>query len=161
MFCPSCGFEYTQKTNYCKRCGESMSVPASADAPRMPRSRIAGMFWAIAMFCVLGLFTVFNAYDHLVGRGLRGDELIIPFVMGLMFTGAIAGLLIWMLARMIAVHQNTGRNVIVEKHFIRETPAPQLGAPADPVQHAVEPPSVVEHTTRQMASVYSEPKAMK
>src|SRR5215468_831198 len=120
MFCPSCGFEYTQKTNYCKRCGESLSVLASADTPKMPRSRIAGMFWAIAMFCVLGLATVFNAYDHLVDRGLRGDELMLPFVMGLFFIGSAAGLLIWMLARMIAVHQKTQRNVIVEKHFIRE-----------------------------------------
>src|SRR5215510_3282484 len=159
MFCPSCGFEYTQKINYCKRCGESLSVPAGADAPKMPRSRIAGMFWAIAAFCVLGLVTVFNAFDHLVGRGLRGDELMLPFVMGLFTIGAVAGLLVWMLARVIAVHQKTGRNVIVEKHFIREAPPAQLGAPTDEIQQAVEPPSVVEHTTRQMAGVYREPAA--
>jgi hypothetical protein len=151
MFCPSCGFEYTQKTNYCKRCGESLSVPAGADAPKMPRSRIAGMFWAIAMFCVLGLVTVFKTYDHLVGRGVHGDELLLPFVMGLFFICAVAGLLVWMLARMIAVHQKTGRNVIVEKHYIREAPPAQLGAPTDPIQQAIEPPSVVEHTTRQFA----------
>jgi hypothetical protein len=155
MFCPSCGFEYTQKTKYCKRCGESMSVPASADASKMPRSRIAGMFWAIAMFCVLALVTIFNSYGNLAGSGLRGDELIIPFVMGLFFTGAIAGLLIWMLARMIAAHQKTERNVIVEKHIIREAPPAQLGAPTDPIQQAVDPPSVVEHTTRQFAGKYN------
>jgi hypothetical protein len=154
MFCPSCGFEYTQKTNYCKRCGESLSVPAGADAPKTPRSKIAGMFWAIAVFCLLGLVTVFNAYDHLVGRGLNDYSLMLPFVAGLFFVGAVAGLLIWMLARMIAVHQKTGQNVIVEKHYIREAPPSQLGAPTDPLQQAVEPPSVVEHTTRQMAGKY-------
>jgi len=151
MFCPSCGFEYTQKTNYCKRCGESLNVPASADAPKMPRPKIAGMFWAIAAFCVMGLVTVFNAYDHLVGRGLNDYQLMLPFVAGLFFVGAVALLLIWMLARMIAVHQKTGQSVIVEKHYIREAPPAQLGAPTDPLQQAVEPPSVVEHTTRQMA----------
>ena len=152
MFCPSCGFEYTQKTNYCKRCGESLSLPAGADAPKMPRSKIAGMFWAIAVFGFLGLLTVFNAYDHLVARGLRGDELMMPFLMGMFLIGAVAGLLIWMLARMISVHQKTGRNVIVEKHFIRDAPQSQLGAPTGEIQQAVEPPSVGEHTTRQLAS---------
>jgi hypothetical protein len=39
----------------------------------------------------------------------------------------------------------------VEKHFIREAPPAPLGAPTDPLQQTVEPPSVVEHTTRQMA----------
>ncbi|HEY7182489.1 MAG TPA: zinc ribbon domain-containing protein [Blastocatellia bacterium] len=151
MFCPSCGFEYTQKTNYCKRCGESLSLPANADAPKTPRSRIAGMFWAIAVFCFLGLLTVFSAYDHLVARGLRGDELMMPFLMGMFLIGAVAGLLIWMLARMISVHQRTGRNVVVEKHFIREAPPANLGAPTGEIQQAVEPQSVIEHTTRQLA----------
>ncbi|MBO0858816.1 MAG: hypothetical protein J2P21_10165 [Chloracidobacterium sp.] len=159
MFCPSCGFEYTQKINYCKRCGESLSLIASADAPKTPRSRIVGMFWAIAAFCVLGLVTVFNAYDHLVYRGLRGDELMMPFVMGLFFTSAVAGLLIWMLARMISVHQKTGRNVIVEKHFIHGAPPANLSAPTGEIQQVVEPPSVIEHTTRQLADLRNEPVA--
>src|SRR5262245_30023579 len=111
MFCPSCGFEYTQKTNYCKRCGGGVKRTGDADAPRMPRSRMVGMFWAIAMLCIIGLFIVFNAYDHLVGRGLRGDEALIPFVAALMFIGAVAGLLIWQLSRMITAYQKTERNV--------------------------------------------------
>ena len=154
MFCPSCGFEYTQKTNYCKRCGEGLSVPASPDAPKTPRSKIAGMFWAVAVFCLLGLVTVLNTYDHLVGRGAHDNELLWPFVAGFFFVGAVALLLIWQLARMISVHQKTGQNVIVEKHYIREAPPAQLGAPTDPLHQAVEPPSVVEHTTRQMAGKY-------
>src|SRR5262245_60918335 len=109
MFCPSCGFEYTQKTNYCKRCGGNLSVTSEADAPKMPRPRMVGMFWAITMFCVVGLVAVFNAYDHLVGRGLRGDELIAPFMMGLVFIGAVAGLLIWQLSRLITAYQKAGR----------------------------------------------------
>src|SRR5262249_25738858 len=133
------------------RCCESLSLPAGADDPKMPRSKIAGMFWAIAVFCVLGLITVFSAYDHLVERGLRGDELMMPFITGLFLIGAVAGLLIWMLARMIYVHQKTGRNVIVEKHFIREAPPANLGAPTGEIQQAVDPPSVIEHTTRQLA----------
>ncbi len=158
MFCPSCGFQYTLKTNYCKRCGEGLSVTGVADAPKIPRPKIAGMFWAIATFSITGLMMVFSAYGHFSGRGLRGDELIVPFMMGMIFIGAIAGLLIWQLARMITDSQKTGKTVVVEKHYIREAPPAQLDAPADPIQQAVEPPSVVEHTTRQMAGVYREPQ---
>ena len=154
MFCPSCGFEYTQKTNYCKRCGESLSVTSLVDAPKMERPKLTAMFCAIAAFGIAGMLTAFGMLNVLTDRGLRGDDLIVPFVMTLMFNGAIAGLLIWQLARMITAYQKTGQNVIVEKHYIREAPPAQLGAPTDPLQQAVEPPSVVEHTTRQMAGKY-------
>jgi hypothetical protein len=154
MFCPSCGFEYTQKTNYCKRCGEGLSVTGVADAPKTGRTMLAAMFCAVAAFGLAGMITVFVMFDDLVKRGLRGDELIVPLVMGLMFIGSIAGLLIWQLARMITAYQKEGRNVVVEKHYIREAPPARLGASTDPIQQAVEPPSVVEHTTRQFAGKY-------
>ena len=154
MFCPSCGFEYTQKINYCKRCGESLSVTNVADAPKTGRGILAVMFCAVAAFSAVGMLMAFVMYNKLANRGLRGDELILPFMMGMMFTGAIAGLLIWQLARLVTAYQKGERNVVVEKHYIRESPPAQLGAPADPLQKAVEPPSVVEHTTRQFASKY-------
>ena len=154
MFCPSCGFEYTQKTNYCKRCGESLSVTNVADAPKTGRGILAFMFCAVAAFSSVGMLMAFVMYNHLANRGLRGDELIAPFMMGMVFTGGIAGLLIWQLARLVTAYQKGERNVVVEKHYIRESPPAQLGATADPLQQAVEPPSVVEHTTRQFASKY-------
>jgi hypothetical protein len=154
MFCPSCGFEYTQKTNYCKRCGESLSVTNIADAPKTGRGILVVMFCAVAAFSAVGMFMAFVMYNNLANRGLRGDELILPFMMGMMFTGGIAGLLVWQLARLVTAHQKGERNVVVEKHYIRESPPAQLGATTDPFQQAVEPPSVVEHTTRQFASKY-------
>jgi len=156
MYCPSCGFEYTQKTNYCKRCGDSLGVTSVVDAPKVERPKLALMFCAVAAFGIVGLLTIFTLYEDLAYRGLRGDELIIPFVMGLMFTSAIAGLLIWQLARMITAYKEAGRRVIVEKQYIREAPPAQLGAPTDPIQQTVEPQSVVEHTTRQFAGKYGE-----
>lgn len=151
MFCPSCGFEYTQKTNYCKRCGESLSVTGVANTPKMERPKLVSMFCAVAAFGIIGMFMVFVMYNVLSERGLRGDELILPFMMGMTFIGAVAGLLIWQLSRMITAYQKTERNVVVEKHYIREAPPAQFGAPTDPIQQAVEPPSVIEHTTRQFA----------
>ena len=154
MFCPSCGFEYTQKTNYCKRCGESLSVTSASDAPKIERPKLAIMFVAVTVFGIAGMIAAFAMLDLLLSRGLRGDELIVPFGMTLLFTGGIAGFLIWQLARLITAYQKMGRNVVVEKHYIREAPPAQLGAPTDSLQQTVEPPSVVEHTTRQMAGKY-------
>src|SRR5262245_31868647 len=151
MFCPSCGFEYTQKTNYCKRCGESLNLTGAPAAPRMERPKLATMFCAVAAFGIVGVFMAFVMYSNSANRGLRGDELILPFMVGMMFIGAIAGLLIWQLSRVITTYQKAERNVVVEKHYIRESPAAQLGAPTDPIQQSVEPPSVVEQTTRQFA----------
>jgi hypothetical protein len=151
MFCPSCGLEYTQKTKYCKRCGGSLGFTSEVDAPKTERPRLGLMFVAVAAFGVMGMFTALAVLNNLTGRGLRGDDLIVPFVMTLMFTGAIAGLLVWQLARLITAYQKTARNVVVEKHYIRESPPAQLGSSTGQFQQPVGPPSVVEHTTRQLA----------
>ena len=161
MYCPSCGFESTQKTNYCKRCGESLSLSTAAEPTKAPRLNLAFMFLVIGAFGILGLITVFQMYDTFVLRGLRGDELMIPFMLGIVFVGAIAGLLVWQLSRLITAYQRMNQHVVVEKHFIREVPPAQLGAPTDPISQQVEIPSVVEHTTRQFAKLYREPNAPK
>jgi len=154
MFCPSCGFEYTQKTNYCKRCGETLGMTSGNDAPKMERPKLGIMFCAVAAFGIIGMIVAFAMLNELAGRGLRGDELIVPFVMSLVFIGGITGLLIWQMARMITAYQQAERKVIVEKHYIREAPPAQLGAPTDPIQQAAEPASVVEHTTRQIVGKF-------
>jgi hypothetical protein len=109
------------------------------------------MFVSVAGFGIVGLMTAYAMLNKLSGRGLRGDDLIVPLVMTLMFTGGIAALLIWQLARLITAYQKTGRNVVVEKHYIRESPPAQLGASTGQFQQPLGPPSVVEHTTRQLA----------
>src|SRR5215475_9020299 len=115
MFCPSCGFEYTQKTNYCKRCGDSLGVTNVVESPKVERPKLALMFCAVAAFAILGMLAIFIMVENLAYRGLRGDDLIIPFVMSLTFIGAIAGLLIWQLARMVTAYKEAGRRVIIEK----------------------------------------------
>jgi hypothetical protein len=90
------------------------------------------------------------------------DETILRFVM--FFSSAVALLLIWTLARMVTAFRQTGQDKVIEKHFIREVPTIQSAAPTGQIREAMEandPSSVVEHTTRQMAGFYSEPKASK
>lgn len=160
MFCPSCGFEYTQKTNYCKRCGHDLNPAGVTDTPKKKQPNVTGMFSAVGAFCLLAMALILTAYDHFSSRGLRSsDERLLVFVM--LFLSVVALLLIWQLARMVTAFRRAEQKAPVEKHIIREVPTNQPPAPKAQIQEAIDPRSVVEHTTRRMADVYGEPKLTK
>ena len=164
MFCASCGFEYTQKTNYCKRCGEELNQVGAADAPKKRQPNVNGMFWAVVAFWLSAMTLLYMAYDYFHDKPWKDRDRYGPVLLGAAFTLVVVLLLIWQLARMVTAFRRTGQNVTVEKHFIREVPAVQPVAPTGQMPEAPESiysSSVVEHTTRQMAGVYGEPKAMK
>jgi hypothetical protein len=159
MFCPSCGFEYTQKTNYCKRCGEELNLAGVTDTPKKKQPNVAGMFSAVGAFCLLAVALILTAYDHFSGGGLQSkDEKLLTFAS--LFLSVVAFLLIWQLARMVTAFRRAEQKAPVEKHSIREVPTSQP-APKAQILEAIDQPSVVEHTTRRMADVYGEPKLTK
>ena len=155
MFCPNCGADYPQKINYCKRCGANMASPTNTVEVHVPRPRLTGMFWAIAALSIGGLIACFTAFSEFARAGLRGDQLIIPFVMGLLFIGGIAGGMIWQLARLVSTFQQNVRQPKVET-----PPLPHYETPVPPLAMLQEPPaSVSEHTTRSFdPAVYIEEK---
>jgi len=57
MFCPQCGKEYPQRVNFCCHCGTALSVPVSAPAKKLTRSRtdskIAGVCGGFANYLEL------------------------------------------------------------------------------------------------------------
>jgi len=158
MFCASCGSEYSQKLNYCKQCGAGLFAP---EPPRqhIPRTRLASMFWAVAAFTASGLAMSFFAYIKLAERGLRAEELMVPFVFSLAMTGFIAFLMIWQLSRLVSLAHKQAQYVQLERPTSIELPtaqqqrAAQLAMPTGPTGHI---PSVVEHTTRNIAPSYRE-----
>jgi hypothetical protein len=161
MFCPTCGFEYTQKTNYCKRCGAELNAAPQSVEIKPQRSQAIGMsFVVVAFLAIVGLFLNLLSFHVLLSRHAEGAAFI-SFALGLLFVGGIAGFLMRQLSRLITASQNPNQAPAQERIIIREAQAPQIGAPTDSIRDAVEPPSVVEHTTRQMAGVYNEPKATK
>jgi len=154
MFCPACGFEYTHKTNFCKRCGEELNLSDITDAPKRTQPNVTGMIWAIVVFFLSAFALLLAAVDHfLYTRGMNEKPLGALFGVGALFICVVTLLLYWQLARMVTAFRRTGQNVTVEKHIIREAPPVQLGAPTDPIRSAVETPSVVEQTTRQFANL--------
>lgn len=159
MFCPSCGAESTQKTNFCKRCGANMNPAANTVEVHLPRAGVSGMVWAIAGFSLIGLIASLIMLGSLSGPGSGYSEgsVIFAFVVCLTFIFSVAGLLTWQLARLINTYRDAVRQTINKAQF-EVSPPPQphpvyIPAAQSPVS------SIVEHTTRQMASVNREPAA--
>ncbi|HEY9432232.1 MAG TPA: zinc ribbon domain-containing protein [Blastocatellia bacterium] len=162
MFCPSCGFEYTQKTNYCKRCGGELNAAPQSVEIKPERSQAIGMsFVVVAMFGLVGLFLNLLSFHVLLSNNVHREVVAFSFALGLLFIGVVAGFLMRQLSRLITASQKQNPAPAQERIIIREAQAPQLGAPTDSIRGAAEPHSVVEHTTRQMAGVYGEPGTMK
>jgi hypothetical protein len=162
MFCPSCGFEYTHKTNYCKRCGEGLNAAPQSAEIKTPRFQAVGIFSVVALFGIVGLFLNLLSLHYLFRDGrVDGTDAMVSFALGLFFVGGIAGFLIRQLSRMITAYQKSSQTQAQERVIIREAQVQRLGAPTDQVRSIVEPSSVVEHTTRQMAGGYGEPKVTK
>jgi hypothetical protein len=153
MFCQSCGFEYTQKTNYCKRCGGNLTSSDKPPVVQLPTLKITGVFFVIAAFVLFSLMFVYSFYWDMIRQQIRGPELFVPFVLGIGLIGAVASLLCWQLSRLITVARKPERWAEKQERptFREVQPQGRLVAPADPARNTVEPPSVVEHTTRQMA----------
>jgi len=162
MFCPSCGFEYTHKTNYCKRCGGDLNGAPQSPGSAAPRFQAVGMFTVVAMFGLVGLFLNLLSYHFLIGNGrLSQGDALLTFALGLMLVIGIAGVLARQLSRLITAYQKINEARPQERVIIREIPAPQPGVFPGSIQSVVEPSTVVEHTTRSMGGASSEPRAIK
>src|SRR5689334_17911296 len=119
MFCPSCGFEYTHKTNYCKRCGGDLTPAGATDAPKKGHLSLVGMFWGVIAFSLTSVWIVLAAYDHFQNNarcdGLCGkDEKLLASVATFLFIVTL--LLFWQLARMVTAFRRPGQTQTVEKH---------------------------------------------
>jgi hypothetical protein len=119
------------------------------------------MFFVIAAFVLFSMMFVFNFYDRMIRQGVIGPDAFIPFALGIGLIGAVAGLLCWQMSRVIAAarrHEDWSAKQ-ERPTFTEVQPQGRFVSQTDPVRGAVESPSVVEHTTRQMANVYRSPNA--
>jgi hypothetical protein len=125
----------------------------------LPALKITGAFFVIAAFVLFSLMFVFDFYEDMIRQRGYGREALIPFLLGIGLIGAVAGLLCWQLSRVIGLTRKQEDRTAKQQRqsFTEAQPQGRLVATADQVRNAIEPPSVVEHTTRQMAGLYSEP----
>src|SRR5687767_14559392 len=125
MFCPSCGFEYTQKTNYCKRCGEELGVAPQGVETKPQRSQAIGMsFVVVAMFGLVGLFLNLLSFHVLLDKNhVSPGDTMLSFALGRLFIGGIAGFLMRQMSRLITASQKSNQAPSQERINIREAQA--------------------------------------
>ena len=151
MNCPSCGADHTYGLKYCKRCGESLNVPTTIAPSGFPLKKLTGMFWAIAIFGIAALGTMFGCAIPMLVFGADKRMLVPLFGMGMGVTVLIALMLIKQLARLVQLVEDEYRAARQIGKPIEQT-RPQIAAPP----HVVS--SVTEHTTRNFDQIYQEPR---
>lgn len=165
MYCPSCGANYEQKINYCKKCGASMTPAGNVIEFHLPRLRTTGMTWAIAVFSFVGLLTAILTAAGMHSNGLTVSALFGFFITILLFVSGVSGVLIWQLSRIISTWQESVRQAAqkAQSELQAQTQAALPPQTAQPFAISAAPerlPSVTEHTTRSFKpSLYSGPGA--
>jgi hypothetical protein len=149
MFCPVCGVESTG-LNYCKRCGNNLTLPAvnPASTPQ-PKQwgfgfgvAIAALSLATAAVALAGLGIVLTFVEDLARQSEVDRDLPkMILVLGIMMVSGISILLGFQIARLIGARQSA------------PVSQPQPQQLVQPRQIQIPPPpagvmSVTEHTTR-------------
>ncbi|HKP85272.1 MAG TPA: zinc ribbon domain-containing protein [Blastocatellia bacterium] len=184
MHCPNCGAEHSPGLRYCKRCGESLSVPTNdldrqanqsgstikrvkqtehgwdieeIEPPGINVKKLVGMFWAIAVFGFLSFGVLFGCAIPLMIFGADRKILIPMFMFGSGAIVLIAWLLIQQMSRLVGMVENSN------KAARRAVKSPEQDRPQQDRPQIAQPPrsfgSVTEHTTRNFDQVYKEPGA--
>ena len=151
MNCPACGADNTYGLKYCKRCGEGLNVPPASPPTGFPLKKLTGMFWAIAVFGIAALGTMFGCAIPMLIFGADRRMLVPLFGMGMGVTVMIALLLGKQLARLVQLVEDEYR-AARQIGKPGEQTRPQIAAPPRAM------PSVTEHTTRNFEQVYQEPR---
>ena len=178
-YCPSCGSENSYGLRYCKRCGESLGQATNdleqqknmqgATIKRVKRNeygwdieeieppginikKMAGMFWAVALFGFLSFGILFGCAIPMLIFGADKRVLIPMFMFGSAAIVLIAWMLIQQLSRLIGLAEKENKTPSRTRTGPRLEPErPQIVAPPRAVG------SVTEHTTRNFDQAYKEP----
>lgn len=146
MFCANCGFRSTPGVNFCKQCGASLNFTSTLTENQARPPRVAGMFWAIALFGLGSLSVLMGSIIALAALGADEEAIVPAAIFGTAGIVIIAWLLIRQLSRLISLYQNYTE------------PSPKVGQTQDRVYPQIEAPprmvsSVTEHTTRNFDPV--------
>lgn len=151
MFCPDCGFESTQGTNYCKRCGASLSSAATVQSSTPRDNKLINAIWAVAAAIMVvgagGMGITFGIAGGLAGSGIKPDDGPLAIVISGSTAILVALCLLgWQLSRLIGA-------VIRDRRGLAEAPRTGPLGEADRAARRISAPpiavsSVTEHTTR-------------
>ena len=150
MVCQSCGAQFTSGLSFCPRCGVSLNVPASWNAPNSPPISPDSLVWAVVVATVVVLGLILGGLIALKQNGV-GDDLAAAFmvlsVVTLLGVDAMFFRLLFSLKR--------GARTVESAAPAKELAPRALGAAQGNLLNEP-PPSITEQTTRSIDPLYRE-----
>jgi len=148
MYCPVCGAEGTEGLKYCKRCGTSLGQEKNSSSGT-DYGKLAGMFWAIAVFGFISLTVLIGSAIPLTALGANQDVIMMIMFCGGAAIVIIAAMLMRQLSRLITLAKGEDTTPApVRRVTANQFSQPQIQAP--PAQFG----SVTENTTRNFDAAY-------
>src|ERR1044071_3119776 len=151
MYCSFCSAEITPGLKYCRRCGASLSP--NADAPeqkKFPLVMTLAFLVLMGFVLTIGMVAPFAMVSETTARGINLDSLMPLLVLIPLVAFGVVGLLVWLLLRLIRIHQLSGSPAQLDeprKEPARDYTPARIAAPPENVG------SVTEHTTRNFDSI--------
>src|SRR5215216_3049936 len=109
MYCSTCGAETTPGLKYCKRCGVNLSSNADVIVQKkFPIAMTLAFLALMVIVLVIGLIAPFALVSESVPRGINIDSLMPILVIIPCIAFGVIGLLVWLLLRLIKIHQQSG-----------------------------------------------------
>ncbi|HSF23589.1 MAG TPA: hypothetical protein VLE20_05125 [Blastocatellia bacterium] len=153
MYCSSCGVDSVEGLRYCKRCGANLALGASP-AQKIPVALTITALLVIGGVFAIGLGLPLASAQDLMRIGFSTSEVMLLFMADFALTIAFAGMLVWLLLRLIKQPYQTSPVRTVELPAA-EPARPQIAAPPQSVG------SVTENTTRTLAQkTYDTPRSL-
>ena len=152
MYCSACGVAVVQGLNYCKHCGAKLGGAIADDAKPSELSSTS-LVWAMVSVFIVGLGTLIALMAVMKGANPFDAALIKAFaLLSFLLMLSAEGSFIWLLLR------NKGVLKAGAASPLKEPATAELGPAAERL--LPEPaPSVTEHTTRTLDSLYHEGKS--
>jgi hypothetical protein len=154
MHCHTCGAEVTEGLKFCTRCGANLILPKTAET-KIDYGKMAGMFWAVAVFGFIALSVVIGSAIPLTVLQAPQDVIFAALFFGSTAVVLIAGLLIRQLSRLISLAKGDDERRPPRAIDTNQLSRPQISAPPRAMG------SVTEHTTRNFDAVYRDSEAQK
>lgn len=146
MYCPNCGAESNEPLKYCKRCGMSIGATLESSAPRkFPTGLVFLFLLLIGFITTIGFVVPLLSAQDLVHASFAPDVVKSIIISLTMVTLGVDGLLVWLLLKIIKIHQQI--DVPVQSKSVHQ-PAMKAYSPARIAAPPENLGSVTEHTTR-------------
>lgn len=151
MFCSACGAEVSIELNYCKRCGKDLSGVGN----KQSATEIESLIWAIVGITVGGIGVTIGLIAVMKEVAGLTTEVITLITLVSFFLILIADV-----AFILMLLKRSGASAKSGALNYQKDGAPQklVEMPAAQQLYEAMPPTVTEHTTRNLEPVYRESK---